>query len=529
MISSGPASSQITWTAGDGEICDAVDAWQNSPDAFETRTLSESAYRKVVMLSSPALKSSVAVKVFLPATVRRTLAKRWIARIKGVTRQSAAEREWAALGRLAATGVSISEPLAFGRQRGGGAVMVTRYVANAKTLDAALIGYPFEQRRLLRSVGALVHRFHKSGYLHGDLHIGNILIGDSGPVLVDLQRVREIKRPDDRLQDLAFLDFSLFHLGVSQFNRLRFRIAALGLGPFRVAHERQMLRDIGQASQARGVEYYAGRTRKTLRAGEGFAAVCDRDWKGLRKSDFPEASVQAALAAHRAMALTGGEGMLKFDHRSQVSRVEVRDVSVIVKQVVKTSLRKQLADVFRGSAARRAWVGGHGLQLRGLDAATPYAFFEKRRYGVPTESIVLLEDLSVWPRVSDITPDEPGAATLPGQLTKLIIELHRNQVVHGDLQSIHIYLKGQAKGAIAALIDLEGVRFTRALQDQDRIQMLAQLNASIGEGVISTHERIDMMERYLHALPFERGNERALKKVVKLSRARDQRWKGPSA
>ncbi|MFB0978876.1 MAG: hypothetical protein QMC73_14540, partial [Myxococcota bacterium] len=73
------------------------------------------------------------------------------------------------------------------------------------------------------------------------------------------------------------------------------------------------------------------------------------------------------------------------------------------------------------------------------------------------------------------------------------------------------------------LIDLEGVRFTRALQDQDRIQMLAQLNASIGEDVISTHERIHMMERYLNALPFEHGNERALKQVVTLSRARDQR------
>ena len=164
MKSSGPVWSQITWTAGDGKICDAVDAWQKSPEAFETGILSESAYRKVVVLSSPALKSSVAVKVFFPATVRRTLAKRWIARIKGVTRQSAAE--WAALGRLAAAGVSVSEPLAFGRQRGGGAVIVTRYVANAKTLDAALIGYPFEQRRLLRSAGALVHRFHKSDFIN---------------------------------------------------------------------------------------------------------------------------------------------------------------------------------------------------------------------------------------------------------------------------------------------------------------------------------------------------------------------------
>lgn len=518
----------IDWIAGSAEIHEVIEDWLRSPDAFETRVLSQSAYRRVVAVSSPALQAPIAIKEFLPARSRPTFAKRLVAGLKGLTKQSSSDREWNALERLSAAGVPVATPLAFGRRSLGGALLVTRYVSDAKTLGAALEGYAFEQRRLLRSVGELVHHLHESGFLHGDLHIGNILIGKKGPVLVDLQRVREVKRPVDRIRDLAFLDFSLHHLGVTQSGRLRFRIAALGLGHFRVAHERQLLREIGRASSTRGVEYYASRTRRVLRTGEGFASVTRDGWVGMRQEIFSEASIDAAITAHHHLVKAGGDAMIKCDHRSQVSRVQVNGDRVVVKQVVKSSLRKRFADVFRGSAAQRAWVGGHGLLLRGIDAATPYAFLERRSAGVPVESIVLLEDLSEWPRIADITPDDPSTADLPRHLLKLIVRMHRNHVIHDDLQSIHIYLRNSNGNAEPALIDLEGVRFSRQLFDRDRIQMLAQLNASVGEDVISSPARMAVMERYFRALPFDHGNERALAQVVKLSLARDQRWKGPA-
>ena len=515
------------WIAGNETVQQVVDEWLATPEAFENRVLSQSAYRRVVEVSSPELEAPIAIKEFQPAGSRPTFAKRLTAQLKGLVPQSGPQREWDALTRLTDAGVAVARPLAFGRRRAAGALIVTRYVPNAETLGVALKGYAFEQRRMLRNVGQLVRELHDSGYLHGDLHIGNILIGEKGPVLVDLQQLREIKEPEDRIRDLAFLDFSLRHLGVTRSNRLRFRIAALGLGHFRVAPERQLLRDIGQASRERGVEYFAGRTRRTLRTGEGFSRISHDGWSGLRHDDFSEATIDRAIRAHDLHVRAGGDEMIKCDHRSQVSAVAVDDQRYVVKQVVKTSLRKQLADHVRGSAAQRAWVGGHGLRLRGIDAALPIAFLEKRRFGVPVESLVVLEDLSASPCVADITKDHALAESLPKLLVKFIIALHGNHVIHGDLQAIHIYLR-KSRGVLEpALIDLEGVRFSQRLPDRDRIQMLAQLNASIGEDIISTATRIEMMDRYLRALPFDLGNERALRQIASLSDERDQLWKTP--
>ena len=74
----------------------------------------------------------------------------------------------------------------------------------------------------------------------------------------------------------------------------------------------------------------------------------------------------------------GGAARIKSDHRSNVTRVEVDGRLAIVKEVVKTSVRKRLADVFRGSPAKRAWLAGHGLNLRGIGAARPLAYLERR-------------------------------------------------------------------------------------------------------------------------------------------------------
>ena len=514
------------WKAGSQDLQHILDQWLENPDPFDNQILSQSAYRRVVKLTAPSLDSPVVIKEFLPARSRPTFAKRLIAHAKRLPRVNAAQREWDALKKLEAANVPVASPLALAERPGGGALLVTRHVGGGKTLGESLHGYAFEQRRLLRRVGELVRQLHESGYLHGDLHIGNILIGEKGPVLVDLQRVREIKDSGDRIRDLAFLDFSLYHLGVTRSNRLRFRIAALGIGLFRVAEEREQLRIIGRASHTRGIEYYNGRTRRTLRTGEDFFALSIERWKGLRHSEFSEAAAAAAIDMHRREVSKGGPAVIKSDHRSQVSSVDLDGRRVIVKQVVKTSLPKQVADVFRGSSARRAWVGGHGLRIRGFAAPMPLAFLEERKFGVPVASIVVLEDISELQRVSDVKAGTPLAHALPRVLQRLVTRLHRSCIVHGDFQSIHVYLDEQTGEATPTLIDLEGVRFPQEISDGKRIEMLAALNASIADEVIPAEERAEMFERHARALPYEQGNNRAARLIVRRSLARDQRWKG---
>ena len=204
------------------------------------------------------------------------------------------------------------------------------------------------------------------------------------------------------------------------------------------------------------------------------------------------------------------------------------ELPVVVKEVTKGGAWKRLADRFRGSPGRRAWVAGHGLKARGIGAALPLAFVERRGLAGPARSLVLLEDLR---------PARPAGAFLsraPGSdrddaleaLGALAIRLHERNVEHGDLQAHHVFCQRQTEGLRTTLIDLEGVRFRRRLSDRARIAALAQLNASLHDDLVSPAERRRIFHRYATALPFGESEARALARVVALSLAREHLFTG---
>jgi len=514
------------WIAGDEAICQSVESWLETPGEHGAEILAKSRYRTTTRLDLPALDQTVVVKEYLPARVHRSTTRRAIARVRAWLGRTRADAEWTALQRLDQAGVSVPEPLAMARRSGGAALVITRFIPRAKRLDHRLNGYPFEKHRLLRQVGELVLRLHDAGFVHRDLHVGNVLVGENGPLLIDLERCRTVEGQRDRLRDVAFLDFSLHHAGITQANRLRYRIAALGLDHFRVAAERELLREVGRISHARALDYYHGRTRRTLRKGEGFQSVVCKAGSGLRVDDFANASVIAALAAHHQAVSNRSSQLLKCDHRTQVSRVAVGDRSVVVKEVVKTSARKRLADALRGSPGRRAWFAGHGLLIRGIGAARPLAFVERRERGIPVSSAVVLEDLGDTPRLANIPAGDPNVDPLAKQLLRLLLQLHRTGCVHADFQAMHIYLAKHADQIVPTLIDLESVRFPRRLHDRQRVGMLAAINATLADDVLPATIRCDVLERYLLSLPFERGNAHAGREIVRRSLARKQVWRG---
>jgi tRNA A-37 threonylcarbamoyl transferase component Bud32 len=514
------------WISGDADLTAAIDRWFEDPGQHGGEILTTSGYRRIVRLELESAPSSIVIKEFFSDRARPNSAGRAIAGLRRLVGQSPAEREWRGLQRIHAAGISVPKPLAYARRAGGGALIVTPFLEGARSLDLALDGYAFEQRRIMRSVGKLIFSLHEKGFVHGDLHTGNILVGEKGPVLIDLQRIREDESQAAANRDIAFLDFSLYQLGVSRSNRLRFRIAAIHLGHFRVASERERLREIGRASQMRALDYYRGRTRRTLRAGEAFRAVTRGNQSGLRRAGFSEEALQAALEAHQTQVDTRGPQLIKCDHRARVSCVRALGHEVVVKEVVESSARKRLADVFRGSAGRRAWVGGHGLQIRGIPAATPLAYLETKRWGVPIASLVVLEDLSSARCSAELKPGDPEAQHLPKLLLRLVTRLHRTGSLHADLQAMHIYLVKHGEETELSLIDLEGVRFPGRLRDQQRIQMLSEVNATFDDDLIGASVRARIFEQYVQNLPFDLGNARALKKIVQRSLARKQRWQG---
>jgi len=248
----------------------------------------------------------------------------------------------------------------------------------------------------------------------------------------------------------------------------------------------------------------------------------------MRASELPEEDLFTALDLHRRAVSRGGPAVLKCDHRGRASGVCAGGLDVIVKEVRKGGAGKRMADRFRGSPGRRAWVGGHGLRIRGIGAARPLAFVEQRGLAGPVHSLVVLEDLRPAQPAGAFLNEAPGSdrGAAIDALCSLVIRLHQREAEHGDLQAHHIFCERNEGGLRTALVDLEGVRFPRRLSERRRIKALAELNASLHDDLVSASERRRAFRRYAAALPFRADSERALARIVSLSRKRGHLWTG---
>lgn len=507
----------IRWFCTENFATAAVESWLR--DARRETVLHNNPRRRIVRLDDETGRTLL-VKQFRCGTGKHPLRdrlKNWIGR-------ASARREWRILQRLQAADIPAPKPLALGMLPNGDQVLITEFCVGTNL--AAMHWENAQQRRAtLTQLGVLVARLHRRGFVHGDLHHGNILVGAQGVILLDWQHARASSRERLRRRDRAFLDYSLTKI-VSTADRLRVRAASLELSrPFDV-YAKARLREAGADMLARADEHARSRTRRALHEGRRFAKLKLGHEHGMHLREFAPQSAAKAIAAHRD-ALAHGKQVLKNDGRSRITAVECDGQRLIIKEILPRSLGRILADRFRGSAGFRAWHAGHGLLARGIGAALPLAYCERHRFGLPVSSLVILEDLA---------PAKPAdslgqAAPLPtlDALSKLAIALHQRGVDHGDLKASHVYLAPASDGdpikVEPRLLDLEGVKFRGRLRERTRLQALVELNASLGDAFPNA-ARLAAFERYARALPFAQDKSETLRQIVAQSLKRNHRWSG---
>jgi tRNA A-37 threonylcarbamoyl transferase component Bud32 len=389
------------------------------------------------------------------------------------------------------------------------------------SLEEALAAPRAERSRVLARLGEAAAELHRAGFVHGDLHQGNVRVVGGEPVLLDLQHARRGRRGAARLADLGQLDYSLWERA-SLADRVRLRAAALGARrPFDEA-ARRALRAVGRAADARARAHARSRTRRALRPGRAYAEARVGALRGLRVRELGAEALAALVDAQAAARNAGDARVLKDDGRAALSRLAAGSQPVVLKEALFRGLGRSLADLLRGSPGRRAWRAGHGLRARGVGAALPLAFLEERRFGLPLRSLVVLEDLHPAPDGLEASARDPEAAL--DALVALALRLHRRGVHHGDLKCTNVHLTGAGSWR-AQLVDLEGVRFPDRISDAARVEALAQLNASLPDAVPAGLRR-RAFDRYGAALPFARPRSAVLAEVVSRSLARRHRWTG---
>jgi tRNA A-37 threonylcarbamoyl transferase component Bud32 len=370
--------------------------------------------------------------------------------LKRLLRVDPAWREWRALCALRDAGVRVPRPRALGVLADGDRVLAMDHVAAEPLPDALASCGPAAPRRMLAErVGRLVAALHSAGWIHGDLHRGNFLVDADGPLLVDLQAARRSLHAAARLRDLGELDHALA-AGLSLFTRVRLRAAALGVArPFSAA-DRRRLRAAGRAAQLRRRAQVASRTRRALRPGRRFSVLRVAGARGLRRRSVEEPLLRAAL---EDCAEDRNVVWLSREPGARVAAVTRGERRLVVEEFDESGWPAALRSAWRGSRARRGWLGGLGLEVHRLGAAAPLAFVEGRP---GSASRLVLEDLRpAHAADADAVSDAEAADALQA----LLIRLHGWAVDAGDLRASRVLLRPGADALRAHLLGLEAVRF----------------------------------------------------------------------
>jgi len=499
----------VQWYAGEASLQSQIEPWL--ADHSRTATLlHESPHRLVqrVPLGNTAnskhpASDVVVVKIHRTATGRHPYRERG----KALLGRSSARREWMALRKLFDLGAAVPRPRAWGRLTNGDEIVITDFIDGQPITHA--------EADVVDAMASAIAKIHDAGYRHGDLHLGNLLADGDQIVLFDLQRARPLRSARDRLWDLARLELSLARAGWNPTVRKALR-DRLDVGDEFEKILRRFLRD-----------HLRGRGRRVLRIGRNWSVAQVGELKGLRDATLQEESLTALIETCDQQAgireRRGGRVQLI---ETKLIDPEVGERLVIVKRIAAGNLRRALGDKLRGTPAARAFHAGQASGLLSKRAARPLAFLEKRRFGLPLYSLLVLEKVGDED-LDHVSPNSPEAETrLACALGEWLADGHAWGLSHRDLKAGNIRVAIRGEAIQFWLIDLEDLSGPKHLSDEARLHALSQLNASLSDEAMSIEARLAALEIYESRVPFRRTNENAATLIARRSLARAHRWRG---
>lgn len=501
----------------------------------ELRVLAESVRRRVLLVETGE-GAGIVRKEYLARTPLRRLREA----IKAMLGQAASQREARALRGVSEAGVVVPPALSEGPIGFGQRYLEMGFVEGRPLVDLIRAGNASNE--LLTRIGEQLRRAHAAGWVHGDLHESNVLVAGLEPRLIDWQRARRRGRARGaRVADVARFEHSMRLHGLNGDDCRGFRHAALGAAS--AGDDERDARDVAAAVGERAREFGRARRRRVLRAEDGRFEIGLPGLRGLRDAGVDDDEIRRVLERHAALDVAaggdvtehigrrlerGGDVVLKRDHRSVVTAIDLGPRSFVVKQVRKAGWRRRLADGFRGSPARRGWQAAQGLLVCGLATARPLAFVEERAGLKRSASWLVMEDLrglwpvaevpsaeppyteppSTGPHESSTSPPRPSAAATASAMYRLLAHLHAADVAFGDLQAHHVLLRPLGHEGVdfePVLIDVDGVRFDARLGTAERIADIASLRASMPEGALPDSAWLDLCKHLADAMAFDRS------------------------
>ena len=499
----------IRWIAGDRAAFLEINRLRSS--GAEPERLHTGPHRWVeAWADTPPEDAPIVLKWYAP---RRPALRHLRDRLLGRTADT---REWRTLVALEVAGLPVPPPLALGRTPSGHRVVAMRQVGEAPLLDRLRRASPEEGRALLASLAATVRRLHDAGFVHGDLHLGNLRTTGDAVHLLDLGRARRTASPRARDADRARLLYSVERDAGGPPARETLRIALGGDGRLDEARRRFL------------TDHARSRARRHHRPGADWQRLSAApDWEGLATADLDAGILREALleapARRREAPRRGGRVTLE-----EIDAKGASDPSTwIRKRVLAGSGRRALADRLRGSPARRAFHRSERDHLISDRAARTLAFLERRAPGRVPESVLLLEQVGEFDLDAHRPASPEEARHLALALVDWLAEQHAIGLGHRDAKGGNIRVAREGRETPRFWwVDLEDLVGPVRLPESARLRALVQLNASLADEAFDAGARREALERYQARLPFSRPLDEIAREIHTKSLARNHRYRG---
>jgi hypothetical protein len=331
---------------------------------------------------------------------------------------------------LARNGFNVPEVIALGEWRGGfsekGSFLATFAIENARPVNHFIneMGESagqekLELRELMREVGRATGMMHSKGIFHGDLRLGNILLGREGETqrlfFLDNERTRKFDKLPLSLRPLRGLRIK---------NLTQVNIAPAGKlsNTDRMRFFKEYFRQTG-TSKKEGKAIIAATFKKTSRRFErrqqrrkelrkstltkaGDIYVVGGDYRGVFRKGFC-ADTESLVFMERIDSLIGAGRILKDDADCIVSLIKWRGGEMVASRFNPQGFFHSLLNTITRSPAERSWVKGRRLMTLNNATPTPVAYIERRKSGLVWKSYFVTEYVE-GQKLIDFLCDETG-------------------------------------------------------------------------------------------------------------------------
>jgi|GEM_PF-2541798 thiamine kinase-like enzyme len=398
-------------------------------------------------------------------------------------------------------------------------VIITEEIKNAQPLNDYLNGQSENSviDTLSNLVSFLIHSYTQ-GFVHTDLHFGNIVINtvsgeftfvDPGEIIRKRKVSCSLALKNAAQLYCAFYALKLhdryWHVFSEKLN------AELGGNET----TRKKMDRFAHASFARWLNR---RTRRCFKTNRDFIQYRTDGWRGVYQACLQTNRFYPAQVLEHEFNFSAD--YLKNSRSTAVIRTALHgNDQIIIKRFNVKRLFHPLKNIFRHSRAYRSWKWGWFLTLYGILVPEPLFFFERRRWGLLGESYYGMRYQSHSKNMMDflLENSEFDKKRLISQFASFIKAVNNAPVHHHDLQLKNILVCESDDGFIFSLIDLEAVGSRRWLYRYKLKDHLKQLRKSYNNCIRHRNifTRNDIL--YFLRLVFEeklKKNKRFINKIM---------------